>query len=76
MYSHDAPVLDLCWSKDGMFCFSGGCDNAGRMYDLNTGNSQQVAVHDAPIKCVRFVEVSGQGMLATAGWDKKLKVTG
>ncbi len=49
-----------------------GCDNAARMYDLNAGGStsQQVAVHDAPIKCVEFIDVNGTQVLATAGWDK------
>jgi mRNA export factor len=45
-----------------------------------TGQSQQVAAHDAPIKCVEYLDVpnahGGRGMLATGGWDKKLKVGG
>ncbi|EJT52149.1 hypothetical protein A1Q2_06918 [Trichosporon asahii var. asahii CBS 8904] len=51
MYQHEAPVLDLTWTK-----------------------AQQVAAHDAPIKCARFVETNGNSILITAGWDKKLKV--
>ena len=43
------------------------------MYDLGTGQSSQVAAHDAPIKCVKYLDQNG-GMLVTAGWDKKLKV--
>lgn len=45
------------------------------MFDLSTGQSQQVAAHDAPIKCCRFVETNGNSILITAGWDKKLKVS-
>lgn len=45
------------------------------MYDLSTGQSQQVAAHDAPIKCIEYVEVNGNGILITAGWDKKMKVS-
>lgn len=48
------------------------------MYDVGTGQNQQVAAHDAPIKCVAYIDMpngSGQnGVLVTAGWDKKLKV--
>ncbi|RXK41061.1 mRNA export factor [Tremella mesenterica] len=73
MYSHEAPVLDVTWNKTGSHCFSSGCDNAARMYDISTGTPQQVGAHDAPIKCVKYVEVNGQGMLCTAGWDKKVK---
>lgn len=48
------------------------------MYDVGTGQNQQVAAHDAPIKCLAYIDMpngSGQnGVLVTAGWDKKLKV--
>lgn len=48
------------------------------MYDVNTGQNNQVAAHDAPIKCVCYSEMpngsGGTGVLITAGWDKKLKV--
>lgn len=73
MYSHEAPVLDVTWSKDGTKIISGGADKAARMYDVNTGQSSQVAAHDAPIKGVRWVEQGG-GILATGSWDKTLKV--
>ncbi|GFZ51395.1 Nuclear pore protein GLE2 [Saitozyma sp. JCM 24511] len=75
MYSHEGPVLDLAWSSDSSRLFSAGCDNAVRMYDVQAGgtNSQQVAAHDAPVKCVEFTEVNGTQVLVTAGWDKKLK---
>jgi len=48
------------------------------MYDVSTGQNSQVAAHDAPIKCIAYIDMpngSGQnGVLVTAGWDKKLKV--
>lgn len=45
------------------------------MYDANTGQSTQVAAHDAPIRCVRIVDQpSTQGqVLVTGSWDKSLK---
>ena len=72
-YEHQAPVLDVCWSKDGTKVFSGGIDNAGRMYDVQTGTPSQVAQHDGPIKATKFTDMHG-GLLVTASWDKKLKV--
>ncbi|KIM33120.1 hypothetical protein M408DRAFT_325945 [Serendipita vermifera MAFF 305830] len=72
-YAHDAPVLDVCWNKDGSKLFSGGVDKAAKMFDLGTGASQQVGVHDAPIKAVRWVEAPSGGILATGSWDKMVK---
>ncbi|TDL20802.1 WD40 repeat-like protein [Rickenella mellea] len=73
MYSHQAPALCLCWNKDGTKVLSGGADNAGRMYDLQTGQMQQVAQHDAPIKAIKWIESPQGGILATGSWDKTLK---
>ncbi|KAI0692235.1 Poly(A)+ RNA export protein [Cytidiella melzeri] len=73
MYGHEGPVLDVCWNKEGTKILSGGVDNAGRMFDIATGQSQQVAQHDAPIRNVRWIDSPHGGILATGGWDKKLK---
>ncbi|KIJ53822.1 hypothetical protein M422DRAFT_25578 [Sphaerobolus stellatus SS14] len=72
MYSHEAPVLSVAWSKDGTKILSGGADKAGRMYDLQTGQATQVAVHDAPIRSVKWVDAPN-GILATGSWDKTVK---
>lgn len=73
-YSHEGPALDVCWSHDGTKILSGGADNAGRMFDVTTGQSQQVAQHSAPIKSVRWTEMHG-GLLVTGSWDKTIKVS-
>jgi hypothetical protein len=49
---------------------SGGTDNAGRIYDVATSQPSQFAAHDAPIKCVKWVDINGQGVVATGSWDK------
>ncbi|KAJ1901278.1 RNA export factor gle2 [Kickxella alabastrina] len=73
-YSHEAPALCCVWSRDGTKVASGGADKAGRMIDIGTGQSVQVAQHDAPISCIKFVEAENASpILATAGWDKVLK---
>jgi mRNA export factor len=63
--------------QDGTKVVGGGCDKAARMLDLQGGSNaaQQVAAHDQPIRCVRFVEVPGQAtpVLVTGSWDKTIK---
>jgi mRNA export factor len=64
-------------SQDGTKVVGAGADKAARMMDLGAGQSvaQQVAVHDAPIRCVRFFDAPGTAapMLATGSWDKTVK---
>jgi len=60
--------------QEGNKIFSGGADNAGRMFDVTTGQATQVAQHDAPIKKVGWVDAPGAGILATGSWDKTIKV--
>ncbi|KAF9468173.1 Poly(A)+ RNA export protein [Collybia nuda] len=73
IYEHQGPVMDVCWNKEGNKVFSGGADNAGRMFDVSTGQATQVAQHDAPIKVVRWVDTPQAGILATGSWDKTIK---
>lgn len=70
----EAPVLGCCWSADGTKVVAVGADKAARMMDTAANKTvTQVAAHDAPISCARFVSVGGQEVLVTGGWDKKLK---
>ncbi|KAJ3090080.1 hypothetical protein HK102_004729 [Quaeritorhiza haematococci] len=73
--THEGPALCCTWSKDGTKLFSGGADKAGRVIDVNTMQTIQVAAHDAPIKCARFVDGAGgmQNIVATGSWDKTLR---
>jgi len=73
MYEHTAPVLSTHFSKDGTKVASGSADKTAKMFDLGSGQNQQVAAHELPIKSVRFVSVNGTEALATASWDKTLK---
>ncbi|KNZ46772.1 hypothetical protein VP01_697g11 [Puccinia sorghi] len=72
-YSHEQPVLEVIWSGDGTKIISGGCDRAARAFDVPTGQSSQVAAHDAPIRKLAWLDINGQGLLATGSWDKTLK---
>ncbi|KZT67404.1 WD40 repeat-like protein [Daedalea quercina L-15889] len=73
MYTHQAPVLSVCWNKDGSKILSGGADNAARMFDVTTGQSSPVALHDAPVRCVRWIESPQGGVLVTGSWDKTIR---
>lgn len=65
------PVLDLDWNTEGTRVFAAGCDNKAVLWDLQTGATQQVAQHNAPIKCVKFLPE--MNCLITAGWDKAVR---
>lgn len=66
------PALSVQWSKDGTKVASGGADKAARIFDVSTGQATQVAVHDAPVKEVKWIDMPGSpsGLLATGSWDK------
>ncbi|RKO90374.1 WD40-repeat-containing domain protein [Blyttiomyces helicus] len=72
MFAHEAPALCVAWSPDGTKVLSGGCDKAGRMLDLLTGQSTQVAAHDEAIRCCKFISDVGNmtNMFITGSWDK------
>ena len=71
-----AGALYFELTQDGQRVFSVGCDKAGRMLDLNTNQSTQVAAHDAPIKSCRYIDgiPNMNNMLVTGSWDKTAKV--
>lgn len=56
--------------QDGTKVISGGADKAARVFDVTTGQTSQVAQHDAPIKCIKWIDAQGQGLIATGSWDK------
>ncbi|CAO3609725.1 unnamed protein product [Cunninghamella echinulata] len=71
-YSHVGPALSVAWSKDGTKIVSGGADKVGRLYDVATGQSTQIATHDDTIRSVCFLD-GQQSVLATGSWDKTMK---
>ncbi|KAF0482756.1 WD40 repeat-like protein [Gigaspora margarita] len=71
IYSHEKPALCCAWSKDGSKVVSGGADNAGRCFDTTTQQSTQIAIHDQPIRCIKYVDQAN--LVATGSWDKTIK---
>ncbi|KAG9237550.1 WD40-repeat-containing domain protein [Amylocarpus encephaloides] len=76
-FPHEGPVLSCHWSPDGKQVVGAGADKAARILDLGSGatTATQVAVHDAPIRCVRFFQPqsSNSPMIVTGSWDKTVK---
>jgi mRNA export factor len=52
---------------------SGGADKQAKVCDLATGQTVQVAAHDAPVRAVRYFEANGTPMIVTGSWDKTVK---
>ncbi|KAJ4480033.1 Poly(A)+ RNA export protein [Lentinula aciculospora] len=73
MYTHQAPVLSVCWNEEGSRIFSGSVDNTGLMFDVVTGQATQVAQHDGPVKVVKWVNMPHARVLVTGSWDKSVK---
>lgn len=44
------------------------------MYDVQTGQSTQIAKHDAPIRVIKYVDTPSGGIVVTGSWDKTIKV--
>jgi mRNA export factor len=53
MIQHEAPVLDVAWSADGMTIFSVGCERIGKMWNPATNQvGMCVATAKQLVKCV------------------------
>lgn len=68
---HEAPVLDVAFSADSSVLFSGGCDSKVKMTVVGQQGSQDIGAHDAPVKCVNYVD--SQNVVASGSWDKTLR---
>jgi mRNA export factor len=75
LYDHNEPVLSARWFLDGSKVVSGGCDNAVRAFDLQSGQSAQIGQHDSAVSVVRAVNIESAGapIVASGSWDKTLK---
>lgn len=71
------PALTCAWSPDGTKVVGAGTDKTAQMIDLEHQpfTTIPVAVHDAPIRQVRFFEHpnSNGPMIVTGSWDKTVK---
>ncbi|KAI0463398.1 hypothetical protein LJB42_003425 [Komagataella kurtzmanii] len=75
LYDHESPVLAVHWSPDGTKVATGAADRQVRLYDVQTGQVQNLGTHEAPVKALRFVEVgpTSTPVVVSGGWDKTLR---
>ncbi|EDQ87417.1 uncharacterized protein MONBRDRAFT_33326 [Monosiga brevicollis MX1] len=70
-FKFGAPVLDVDFVADGSKCVTAVADKTAQLCDLATGQTQQIAAHDAPVKSARFLPQLNAVM--TASWDQTVK---
>lgn len=70
-FTHEAPVLDICWITDTLAA-SGGIDRRVRLLNLETGQTNIIGKHSAAISRIRYSHSTN--LLFTSSWDSTLKV--
>ncbi|OTB12721.1 hypothetical protein K445DRAFT_181058 [Daldinia sp. EC12] len=71
-FEHRAPVLDVCFGKDGSEAFSAGMDWQVRRIDLDSGEQTTLSKHAAPVR--RVVYSKEHSLLISASWDSTLHI--
>mmetsp|Transcript_16838 Transcript_16838/g.21296 ORF Transcript_16838/g.21296 Transcript_16838/m.21296 type:complete len:362 (-) Transcript_16838:30-1115(-) len=76
-HENNSPVLCSTFSSDGSTVFTGGADNAVRMWNLSQGplttpNSvpQQIGAHSAAVSAIGFLKSTN--IIVSGSYDKKL----
>ena len=75
MFEHTGPVLSARWSNDGTKVALGATDKTVKLFDVQSQQAQQIGVHDAPVRSIRFVECgpTNTPVVVLGSWDKTLK---
>ncbi|KAI0111460.1 mitotic checkpoint protein BUB3 [Daldinia grandis] len=71
-FENRAPVLDVCYGRDGNEAFSAGMDWQVRRIDLDSGEQTTLSKHAAPVR--RVVYNKEHSLLLSASWDSTLHV--
>ncbi|GAA5829596.1 hypothetical protein JCM3766R1_001233 [Sporobolomyces carnicolor] len=67
-------ILDVAWAPNSTsMAYVGGLGKEVRSVDFETQESQLIAKHDEPVKCVEYCQQLNA--VVSASWDKTLKVT-
>lgn len=75
LFEHDGPVFSARWLLDGTRVCSGGADKQVKLFDLASQQTQQIGIHDAPVRSVRSVQCgpTNTEVVVSGSWDKTLK---
>ncbi|RKP30022.1 WD40 repeat-like protein [Metschnikowia bicuspidata] len=75
LFEHDGPVFSARWLSDGARVCSGGADKQVKLFDLASQQTQQIGVHDAPVRAIRSVQCgpTNTEVVVSGSWDKTLK---
>lgn len=75
LFEHEAPVFSARWTADGTRVCSGGADKQVKLFDLASQQTQQIGVHDAPVRSVRAVQCgpTNTEVIVSGLWDKTVK---
>lgn len=75
LFEHDGPVFSAQWSSDGARVCLGGADKQVKLFDVASQQTQQIGVHDAPVRVVRSVLCgpTNTEVVVSGSWDKTLK---
>ena len=49
------------------------CDKTCKLWDLQSNQTVAIAQHEAPIKCVHWVQSPNYQLAITGSWDKTIK---
>lgn len=66
----NSPILCGSWRPDGQQALVGACDNFAYLWDIQSNQTRQCALHQAAVKCCAWVD---QKMIITTGWDCTIK---
>ncbi|OIW31810.1 WD40 repeat-like protein [Coniochaeta ligniaria NRRL 30616] len=71
-YTHQAPVLDVCFGANDNEAYTAGMDWTVRRLDLTNSTQTVLSKHAAPVRCV--VYSPQQSLVVSASWDSTLHV--
>jgi cell cycle arrest protein BUB3 len=71
-FSHQAPVLDVCFGADDNTAYTAGMDWTLRQLSLTDGTQTVLSTHAAPVRCVAYSPQSS--LVVSASWDSTLHV--
>jgi cell cycle arrest protein BUB3 len=72
-YTHEASVLDGCFSPNSTHIFSGGLDQTLYSFDITAQKQTMIGKHDNAIKSVCAIP-GNVNLVVTGGWDCKMKL--